>query len=45
MKIDCSDNFRNLRNTRRMTQAELAEQVGVSLPTYCAYENGKKFRR
>lgn len=37
-----SDNLKKLRERAGMTQAELAEAVGVSQPTMAQYESGLK---
>lgn len=34
--------LREYRNKYRLTQTELAEQIGIRQPTLCDYENGKK---
>lgn len=36
-----ADNLRGLRARKRMTQAEVAEAVGVSTSTIINYENGE----
>jgi len=37
-----SDNLRNLRISRRMTQMELAEKLGTSQSAIAAWENSKR---
>lgn len=34
--------LKELREKKQVTQAAMAELIGVSLETYCAYESGEK---
>lgn len=40
--IDISSKLKELRKAHNMTQAEVAERIHVSRPTYTQYELGKK---
>lgn len=40
--MSIGDNIRAARRARKMTQAELAEKVGLSRPTIALYEAGKR---
>ncbi|MBE5055956.1 helix-turn-helix transcriptional regulator [Pseudoflavonifractor sp. DSM 107456] len=41
--IDIGTRIKDLRNARRMTQAEFAERINVTKSTVSAYENGTRF--
>lgn len=41
--IDIGNRIKDLRNARRMTQAEFAERINVTKSTVSAYENGTRF--
>ena len=41
--IDIGARIKDLRNARRMTQAEFAERINVTKSTVSAYENGTRF--
>ena len=41
MKLDFKNNIKKVRNEKKVTQAELANLVGVSRQTISAIENGQ----
>lgn len=41
--IDIGTRIKDLRNARRMTQAEFVERINVTKSTVSAYENGTRF--
>ena len=43
MKLPFSDNLKAAREAKGLTQAELAEMVGVSQPAIAQYELGTRF--
>lgn len=40
--VDCSEKLRKLREARKLTQAQVADRVGVSKTMISAYETASK---
>lgn len=36
------ERIKQLRNAKRLTQADVAEKIGITRPAYTAYETGKR---